>query len=181
MRVLVTAASKHGSTWDIARAIGDALAAWGVQVDIVHVEDVDDLSAYDAVVLGSAVYAGRWLKQARAFVEQRASELARLPVWLFSSGPIGSPTKLVENRAVDIRQIAKLIRIKEHRILAGRLNKRRLDLAEKVITMAMRAPKGDFRNWEEIHAWADGIAQILKRRYANSDRRHRKPISFPLQ
>lgn len=169
MRILVAAASKHGSTWEIARGIGDTLAVWGLHVDVAHVEDVDDLSKYDGVVLGSAVYAGRWFKPARTFVKEHVTELSRLPVWLFSSGPLGFPPKPVESESVDIRPIVKLIRIKEHRVFAGRLKKHRLDLAEKAITSVVHAPQGDFRNWEEIHAWAAGVAQTLKRQ--NTERR----------
>ncbi|HET8669675.1 MAG TPA: flavodoxin domain-containing protein [Candidatus Saccharimonadales bacterium] len=160
MRILVAVASKHGSTWEIARGIGDTLAVWGVRVDVAHVEDVDDLNKYDGFVIGSAVYAGRWLKPATAFIEKHAIELTSRPVWLFSSGPLGSPPKPHESKAADIRPITKLIRIREHRVFAGRLS--RMDLAEKIITMALHVSQGDYRNWADIHAWAAGIAQALK-------------------
>lgn len=167
MRILVAAASKHGSTWDIACSIGSTLAAWGIRADVAHMEDVDDLSIYDGFVLGSAAYTGRWLKQASEFVCGHAADFTGRPVWLFSSGPLGFPLKPHESKAVDIRPITKLIRIREHRVLAGRLKRFGLDLVERIITAVVRAPQGDFRNWEEIHSWAVGIAQSLKRQAAS--------------
>jgi menaquinone-dependent protoporphyrinogen oxidase len=100
-------------------------------------------------------------------VYDHAAEFTGRPVWLFSSGPLGFPLKPHESKAVDIRRIAGAIRLKEHRVFAGKLKRHRLDLAEKVITMAVHAPQGDFRNWEEIRAWAAGIAQSLKRQAAS--------------
>src|SRR5581483_8068768 len=88
MTVLVTAASRHGGTAEIAAAIGRVLRERGVVADVVPVEDVDSLAEYDAVVLGSGVYVGRWLESARTFVDRHGNDLAARPVWLFSSGPI---------------------------------------------------------------------------------------------
>ena len=76
MKVLVTAASRYGSTSEIARAIGDVLRERGLEASVAQPEGVDDIEAYDAVVLGSGVYAGHWLKPARELVERHAGELA---------------------------------------------------------------------------------------------------------
>src|SRR5205823_6620049 len=86
MRVLVTAASKHGATFEIAEVIARVLDEHGLSTELVAIEEVHDLRRYEAVVLGSAVYMGQWLKQARGFVDAHASELAQRPTWLFSSG-----------------------------------------------------------------------------------------------
>jgi menaquinone-dependent protoporphyrinogen oxidase len=88
MRVLVTAASRHGATAEIAQAIGDALCGRGLDVTVMPVEDVSTVEPYGAVVLGSAVYAGHWLRPASAFVATHTRALASRPVWLFSSGPV---------------------------------------------------------------------------------------------
>jgi menaquinone-dependent protoporphyrinogen oxidase len=87
MRVLVTAATKHGATREVAQAIGDALRGHGLDPTVVEPEQVDTVDEYDAVVLGSAVYAGHWLKPARQLVDRCGSALTARPVWLFSSGP----------------------------------------------------------------------------------------------
>jgi menaquinone-dependent protoporphyrinogen IX oxidase len=92
MRVLVTAASKHGATEEIAERIGAVLTAHGVEVDVKQLQEVSGLGGYEAVVLGSGIYLGKWLKEARRFVEVHAAELAQRPTWLFASGSItGDP------------------------------------------------------------------------------------------
>ncbi len=91
MRILIATASKHGSTDEIGRAIAGALTGEGVDARIMAPDEVDDLDGFDAVVLGSAIYAGRWMKSMRELTDRLAGELAQRPVWLFSSGPIGDP------------------------------------------------------------------------------------------
>ncbi len=163
MRVLVTAASKHGSTMEIAQAIGDLLAERGADAAVLPVEDVASIDAYDAIVLGSAVYAGHWLESATRFVWGYAVELATLPVWLFSSGPIGDPPKPDED-PVDAASMIEATAAREHRVFAGKLDKERLGFAEKAIALALRAPYGDFRDWQDIRAWASAIADDLPSR-----------------
>jgi menaquinone-dependent protoporphyrinogen oxidase len=161
MTVLVAVASKYGATFEIAEAIGRGLRERGIVADVEHVEDVDEIVGYDAVVLGSAVYAGRWLQQARKLVDERVGELSALPVWLFSSGPIGSPPKPEPDEAVQIDKIASLVDARDHRVFAGQLVKERLSFPERAIVRAFHAAEGDFRNWEEIDAWAGRIAEAL--------------------
>jgi menaquinone-dependent protoporphyrinogen oxidase len=103
MKVLVTAATKYGATAEIAQAIGDTLRDHGLDPTVIPPQQVDSLDGYDAVVLGSAVYAGHWLKPARELVD-RAGHLADRPVWLFSSGPVGDPPKPEED-PVDVAEI----------------------------------------------------------------------------
>ena len=91
MKVLVTAASAHGSTAAIARAIGNELTAQGFAVTALPPEQVRSIEEYDAIILGSAVYTGHWLKPANDFAAMFSEELAAKPVWLFSSGPVGDP------------------------------------------------------------------------------------------
>jgi menaquinone-dependent protoporphyrinogen oxidase len=160
MRVLVTAASKHGATAEIATEIGRALAEQAVDVDVTPIEDTPGIGDYDAVVLGSAVYAGHWLKSATEFVEDNGAQLAARPVWLFSSGPIGEPPKPAED-PVDAADMVTASAAREHRVFPGRLDKSRLGFAERAIVTALRAPEGDYRDWDEIRAWAVGIAESL--------------------
>lgn len=164
MRVLVVAASKHGSTWEIARAIGDALAAQGIRADVKRIEQAGllDFGRYDGFIVGSAVYAGYWLSPAVRFINDHLLQLAQCPVWLFSSGPLRLPLKPHPGAAADVRQIIRQLRIREHRVLAGELDKRHLTLP----AFAVHAPQGDFRDLPEIRAWTRGIAQALKRRAA---------------
>ena len=102
MRVLVTYASKHGATQGIAERIGEQLAAAGLRVEVLSCEQADDVSSYDAFVVGSALYMFRWLKPAMKFVNRRRAVLAARPLWLFSSGPVGNET--VDEKGRDVRE-----------------------------------------------------------------------------
>jgi menaquinone-dependent protoporphyrinogen oxidase len=160
MRLLVTVASRHGSTAEIGDAIAERLRAAGIDVDARPPDDVTDITGYDAVVIGSGVYAGHWLDAARAFVQRQTAALAAVPVWLFSSGPIGDPPKPAED-PVDVAGVAEATRASGHRVFAGRLRRSDLGFAERAVVLALRAPEGDFRDWDAIGAWADEIAAAL--------------------
>jgi len=160
-RVLIAAASKHESTTEIARVIGDQLAGEGVAVDMVPPAAVDSIDDYDAVILGSAVYAGRWLAPARDFAIRFAGELAARPVWLFSSGPVGSPAASKE--PPEVVRLKRDIAIRGHQVFDGRLDPASLGLAERVSLMASRGrTRGDFRDWDAVARWAAGIAASLR-------------------
>jgi menaquinone-dependent protoporphyrinogen oxidase len=166
MRVLVTAASRHGSTAEIATEIGSVLAAAGHEADVVPIEQVDGVDGYDAVVLGSAVYAGRWLGSASRFVDHHRDALAERPVWLFSSGPLGEPPR-PEGEPPEAAAMIEKTTARDHRVFAGRLDEAALGFAERAITKLVNAPHGDFRHWDEIREWARAIATEL----ATIDRR----------
>lgn len=161
IQVLVTAASRHGSTNEIAKVIADGLQAAGIETAVLPPDAVTSLEAFDAVILGSAVYAGRWLEPARRFVDRFQAALLDRPVWLFSSGPIGGQPANDEE-ALDVASARTDTRAREHRVFAGRLERSRLGLAERAIVRVVRAPDGDFRPWEEITAWAHSIAIALE-------------------
>ncbi len=162
MRVLVAVASKHGSTREIADAIGQTLETAGLDATVADIDVVSDTSGYDAAVLGSGAYAGNWLKAARAFVDRNEQALAKMPVWLFSSGPLGDPLKPDDDEAVKIQGIEKATKAADHAIFAGALDKATLSFGERAIIKAVRAREGDFRNWETIADWAKEIAMCLK-------------------
>jgi len=163
MKVLVTAASRHGATQEIAEAIGRTLDAEGVTASVAAIEDVGDPSEYDAVVLGSAVYMGRWLDSATKFVESRGSALSSRPTWLFSSGPIGDPPRPNESQAVDVDDVLLKTQAKGHKLFAGKLDKAKLGFGERAVMLAFRAAEGDYRDWHEVEAWARAIAGELRR------------------
>lgn len=162
VRVLVTAASRHGATHEIASAIAAGLERRGVEAEACPTEDLASLDGYDAFVIGSAVYIGRWLEPAQRLVEENVDRLAAAPVWLFSSGPLGPPDKLKpEGDPVDVAGFVELTRAADHRVFAGRLDRRMLGFGEKAVVVAVRAPEGDFRDWEAIDGFAGEIAANL--------------------
>lgn len=159
MKVLVTAASRHGSTADIAAAIVRVLHLRGFDADQIEPAEVDDLMEYDAIVLGSAVYAGRWMAPANDLIARCRPQLAGRPVWLFSSGPVGNLTNPAEGPAVSklMEQTGAL----GHRVFAGKLDKAELGRLERTMVRAVRAPEGDYRDWDEIAEWTARIADVL--------------------
>ena len=90
-RILVACATRHGSTAEIAAEIADVLRrnVPGAVVDLREAAKAGEVAGYDAAVIGSAVYMGRWLPTARDLVEGHREVLSAMPVWLFSSGPSG--------------------------------------------------------------------------------------------
>lgn len=161
IRILVTAASRHGATAEIAGVIAEHLTAAGHDVDLREPDSVHDLDNIDAVVLGSAVYPGHWLKPARELVTRLGPELTSRPVWMFSSGPVGDPLKPSED-PVDAAAAVAATGAREHRVFAGHVNKEQLGFAERAMVRAFHATVGDFRDWEEIVDWARDIDGELR-------------------
>lgn len=162
MKVLISVASRHGATYEIAGAIRAVLEQSGHDVDLRIPDLVTSVTPYDAVVVGSAVYAGRWLANVRELVEREAVDLATKPVWLFSSGPVGDPARRVEEPA-EALALADRVHAVEHRVFEGKLDRRILSFAEKAIVTVVAAPAGDFRPWDDVVDWARGISATLDR------------------
>ena len=161
MRILVSAASKHGATTEIAEAVGDELAERGHQIDVIPPEKVTSTDDRDAFVLGSAVYMGRWMPEARHLAERLGPTVGARPVWLFSSGPIGDPAMPTED-PVDAAAIIEATGARDHRVFAGKLDKARLSVPERAVVRALKVQEGDFRDWDAIKVWAASIAESLR-------------------
>ncbi|MGD0476871.1 MAG: flavodoxin domain-containing protein [Nitrososphaerales archaeon] len=174
MKVLVAYASKTGSTKGIAEFIGEKLREHGIQNDVQEVGSVGNAGDYDAFVIGSAVYMFHWVKEAKQFVSRNRALLARRPVWLFSSGPIGPQTK--DSKGHDLRDVSgpkeidelrEAAKPRDHRVFFGALFGDRLGgtigLTYKLMrrSKAVRESEGDYRDWKDIEAWAIGIAEAL--------------------
>ena len=139
MKVLVTVGSKHGASGEIGKAIRDALTEFGLEAVALPPDEVGSLDGYGAVVIGSGIYGGRWVAEAKRFVEGHADELKSLPVWAFSSGPLGSPPKPVEDPP-DGLAMAERSGAREHRIFAGKLDRSKLNFGERAIVGMVKAP-----------------------------------------
>ncbi|PFG32764.1 flavodoxin domain-containing protein [Sanguibacter antarcticus] len=162
MRISIAVASKHGSTAEIAAAVGEELAASGHDVSVhdMATASVLELDESGAIILGSAIYYGHWLLPAEVFTEDLSLRLDGRPVWMFSSGPIGAPAQ-PDPTTVDVEDQLVLTQPREHKVFAGRLERARLHRGERAVATALRSPEGDFRDWEEIRGWARGIARAL--------------------
>jgi menaquinone-dependent protoporphyrinogen oxidase len=161
MTVLVTYASKHGSTGEIAERIVATLRRSGIETDLQPVEAVHDVEPYSAVVLGSAIYYGSWLKEARAFVHRYEAALAARPVWLFSSGPLGVEVRDAEPQPQEYAEFQESVKPRDPRVFFGALDHSQLSFMERMVVKGVRAPEGDFRDWAAIEEWAENIARTL--------------------
>jgi menaquinone-dependent protoporphyrinogen oxidase len=165
MNILVTAASRQGSTSEIAEALAQALRERGFEVTLSAPEDVHAVDGYDAFVIGSAVYMGHWLEPATAFVDRFAAAIALRPVWLFSSGPVGDPKrKLVQKMGADPLELPTLLahtHAREHRMLAGKLAGDNLSRPRRLSLRLFPGIEGDWRDWNEIARFGAHIADAL--------------------
>ncbi len=145
-RVLVAAESRHGSTREVAAAIAGHLAGAGCRVDLLTLEEIGALRPYDGVVLGSGMYLGRWLQPARRFVVERSEEMRACAVWLFSSGPVGSPPFPDPETAFDPTGLMEATGARGHPLFTRGSG---------------RGDPGDTRDWAAIDAWAGEIADAV--------------------
>jgi menaquinone-dependent protoporphyrinogen oxidase len=177
MRVLVAYASRHGATVGIAERIADGLTAAGFDAEARDVKEVDDIAPYQAFVVGSAAYMHHWLKEATSFVTRHRAVLSGSPVWLFSSGPVG--TDLVDAEGRDIFEVSRPVEFDELKTMVNPRQERvffgawdpdaePVGFAERLAKPFLRlAPKdalptGDFRDWAAIDQWAAEIAAELR-------------------
>lgn len=165
--VLIAYATKHGSTAEIAEAIGADLRAMGCEADVRPVDDVNDLGPYDTVVVGSAVYHGRWRREALDFLGRFERDLETRRTWLFSSGPTGgtpeSDAKVGAALAreapppapADVRRTAERIRALGHETFGGRIGDGMTGFLERWM------PRGDWRDFGQVRAWARMIRRQI--------------------
>jgi menaquinone-dependent protoporphyrinogen oxidase len=179
MRILVAYASKHGATKGIAERISQTLERAGLDVTLRPAEDAGPIDAYDAFVVGSAAYMGGWMGEATTLVRRNRSVLARRPIWLFSSGPVGTDLvdakgrdQLVASRPKEFEEFARTIQPRAEQVFFGAYDPdaEAVGVAEGFMARFMRVvpsvrnvlPSGDFRDWSAIEAWAEGIARELQ-------------------
>jgi menaquinone-dependent protoporphyrinogen oxidase len=157
-KILVASSSRHGATDELARMLGTTMAEQGLTVEVRGMQDVDTVFPYDALVLGSAVYMGRWTPEARGFIEEHEGGIATRPTWLFSSGPIG---EYAGAEPFDADELVHATGAREHHLFGGRLETSSLGLRERMLTRLLHVPAGDYRDWATAAAWATAIARTL--------------------
>jgi menaquinone-dependent protoporphyrinogen oxidase len=164
-RILVAYASKYGSTKEIAEKIAAVLRQAGADVDALPVPSVMDISSYQAVILGSAVYIGKWMKSACELLARQEEALSTRPVWLFSSGPTGTgdAVALLDGWRLpaDVQPVVDRIRPRGVTVFHGNIDAGRVNWIEKTSVKALKKPFGDFRDWDAITSWAATIAEVL--------------------
>jgi menaquinone-dependent protoporphyrinogen oxidase len=165
MQILVVHASALGSTEGIAEAIGRTLAEHGATPTVRPAEHAPSPSGFDAVVVGSAVHGGHWLRSGTDYVRRHRLELAALPVWLFSVGPLGGIEPDACADPAEIGEFRRDIAPRDHRMLSGAHDRSspRIEQLSRLERFVARRfiPDGDFRDWPIITRWAASIAEAL--------------------
>ncbi|HLT59746.1 MAG TPA: flavodoxin domain-containing protein [Microlunatus sp.] len=161
-RVLITYATRMGSTAEIARAIGDRITRRGPDAEVLPVQRVRGLARYDAVVVGSAVRLHRWLPEAVHWLRDNAPDLAERPTWLFQSGPCGADAAEPQPVPRAVARLAYCIGAARPVTFGGRLDPNRA--RTPVEQWFSRGPlAGDYRDWPAITRWADLVVDQLVR------------------
>jgi menaquinone-dependent protoporphyrinogen oxidase len=175
MTVLVAYASRHGATQGIAERISETLRGAGLEVDLRAASRVGSVAEYDACVIGGAAYMLHWLKDTTELVRRNRTLLAEKPVWLFSSGPIGREPLDAKGRdqkeaaiPKEMPELGAAIHARDQRVFFGAYDPDLppIGIVEKLASHLPAGPRnamprGDFRDWPEIEAWAVGIARDL--------------------
>jgi len=164
-KILIAYASKYGSTAQIAENIALRLKKAGLTPVVKDVKEINSLAGYSAVIAGSAVYAGSWLKEGADFLGKYRQDLKARPTWFFSAGPTGKGDPVEQMKGWrfpdSLMPLADKIQPRDIAYFHGVLDMSKLRLAEKLIVYALKTPAGDFRDWEMINRWADQVALAL--------------------
>lgn len=162
--VLVVYGTKSGCTAGVAEKIGETLAQAGARVDVRPVAEKPDAAAYDAVVVGSGVRMGQWHEPVRAWVTANADVLKARPTAYYTVclTLAQEPGKVDEVRAYTDPLIeATGVKPTSLGTFAGWNEPKHFSFLERTIMKAMKAPVGDFRDFDAIASWATGAATGL--------------------
>jgi menaquinone-dependent protoporphyrinogen oxidase len=160
MSVLVTYGSTRGGTQGLAEMVVDALREEGITVDLRAPREVKRLGDYDAVVVGGALYAFRWHRDARRFVRRHAAELRCRPTYFFSSGPLDdSATKRDIPPVKGVQSLMRRVGAKGHVTFGGRLSP---DAKGFPASAMAKKQAGDWRDATQVRTWAGSIASDLR-------------------
>jgi len=166
-RVLVAYASMHGSTGEVAQAVGRECCARGGWADIRLVKKVDDLKGYDAVIVGSAIRSEAWLPEAVDFVRAHRKELKQMPVAFFLTClTLSQPgeERLRRARAFLDPVLNEVQEVKPVGLglFGGLLDYSRLSFGMRAVMKykmwQRNVAEGDYRDWKAIRSWAGDAA-----------------------
>jgi menaquinone-dependent protoporphyrinogen oxidase len=158
-RILVTYATRAGSTAEIAAAIGETLGERGFTVDVKPVKDKPTLDGYKAVILGSAIRMGNWLPEAVDFVKANQQALNQIPVALFTVHMLntGDDETSRNARLAYLNPVRPLLPTAEEVYFNGKMDFSRLSFLDRSIAKMVKAVEADQRDWEKITQWAETI------------------------
>jgi menaquinone-dependent protoporphyrinogen oxidase len=162
-KILVTYATRAGSTFEVAARVAEVLRTAGATVDVKPVPAVHEVKGYDAVIVGSAIRMGRWLPEAEAFVKANCETLSHIPTAYFLvSGLLRNDTPEMRHKVLayldPVRKILEPISIG---LFAGKMDYSKMDWHDRSIAEAVSSSEGDWRSWETIRGWAQELQPIL--------------------
>lgn len=165
-RILVTYASRFGSTAEVAAAVAAELTEAGLDVDTVPAGPQIQVAKYDAVVVGAPAYGRKWLPDASVFVVGNRDRLSQLPVALFTVGTLGvknPKSALREHEAIiaSLRDLAPGLDPVSTALFHGSFSRKNLPLFLRILDWMAGTPQGDHRNWEAIRSWAKRVAELF--------------------
>jgi menaquinone-dependent protoporphyrinogen oxidase len=175
VRVLVVYGSSRGGTAGLAHMVAEAFVARDILADVGDSADVDDVSDYDSVILGGALYNGRWHQDASWFVERNLESLRALPVWFFSSGPLDDSARSGAIAPIDqVQDLARRADIRGHMTFGGVLEKRPSRFLSALLAWGK---PGDFRDRQQVEEWVERI--IIRLNEPPSDATTSDPADEP--
>jgi menaquinone-dependent protoporphyrinogen oxidase len=165
--ILVAYATRYGSTQEVAESIAAALREGGLEADLQPMRSVKTLDAYRAVVLGAALYVGKWHKDAHQFLSRHQAALIQRPVAIFALGPIGTDEKEMQgSRAQLDKELASYTWLAPvaMEMFVGRYDPARLRFPDSLLTRLPASPlhqlpASDQRDWAAIRGWANTLPQ----------------------
>lgn len=160
--ILIAYASNYGATKEIAERVARVLGSNGLTIEVKEADVVSSLHPYDSIIIGSSVYFDNWLPAASELLESFQDELSQKPVWLFSSGlttNVGPKDWLFPK---TLQPLVKKIKPRAVALFGGKVDAEQLSLDDWLVNPSLRLEAGDYRNWPDIEAWAQGIAKVVQ-------------------
>jgi menaquinone-dependent protoporphyrinogen oxidase len=163
-RILVTYASKAGSTMEVAERIAKNLSSQNLPVDIQPVGKGTDLTQYQAVVLGSAIRAGNLLPEVKAFMEKHQEQLSQkfFGIFIVCLTMKDETEENYKTVSAYLEPVRAQVKPDKEGLFAGTMNSSKLGFLERMLMKAMKAPEGDYRSWEAIDTWTEELGQEIK-------------------
>jgi menaquinone-dependent protoporphyrinogen oxidase len=158
-KILVTYATRAGSTAEVATGIAEVLRAAGTIVDTQPIKAVRDVNGYDAVVVGSAIRMGQWLPEAVEFVKAHCETLSHIPTAYFLvSGLLHEDTPEMRQKVLAfLNPVHAILEPVSIGMFAGKMDYSKLSWLDRLMAKAVGTPEGDWRNWEAIREWTQEL------------------------
>ena len=158
-RILITYATRAGSTAEVAGDLGEVLGERGFIADVVPVKENPPLEGYQGVLIGSAIRMGNWLPEAVQFIQNNQQALRHVPVALFTVHGInlGDDEHSRASREAYLDAVRPFLTPMEHVFFPGKIDPARLSLIDRLMVRLVKAPIGDLRDWKTIDGWAQSV------------------------